>query len=121
VPIDLATESPQIRITKLFDTSSQQRFGPEPIKRDSTKAFVFSPAVAENHKQFEEAKIKRVLDLTTQELKDLDVWVAKVQDTLFSPANQQYIQQMLNSGANEEQVSGFLIEDVIRLLLRKQQ
>lgn len=120
VPIDLAKESPQIKIMKLFDPSTQQRFGPEPeSEKQPEKPFVFSPAIEQQNKQAESTRIKRVLDLTSQELKDLDIWVTKVQETLFSQKNQDYIKQMLSSGANEEQVSGFLIEDIIRSLLRK--
>jgi hypothetical protein len=116
VPIDLT--STDVKTAKLFDLSPDKRFGPEPTKEPS-KPFVFSEGLEQQNKQDESARVKRVLDLTSQELKDIDIFVTKVQEVLFSEKNQDYIKKMLASGANEEQVSGFLIEDTLKTILGK--
>lgn len=107
-----------VKLHKLFDVSEENRFGPTPKQPVEVKPFSFSPVVEKNVRNDLQAKAQRVLELTSNELTSINIWTNTVERALFSKENREYIAEILKSGATEEQVSGFLVEDVIKTLLK---
>lgn len=103
-------------LTKLYDTSKVDRFAG--VKQNKEKPIVIPPAVKSEIAKEESNDINTVISLTEEELKAINLLTPKAEQTLKSQQTRIYIDTLLKSGKQVQQVAGILIYETIVAFLK---
>lgn len=114
--MELQYESGVLKVDKLYDASTQNRYGPHRIV--SSTVPIITPATQKKLEEQDTKRVNDVIQMTENELRDLDILVPKIQEFISSESNRRYIKGLLAAGSTEEQVSGLLVENVLTSILR---